>query len=130
MRTLTISKKERPFESDPVSELQWIMEVLGIPERFSRSYAEMLIRIARGGPNRVSTTTLADERGEKRTSLVYHVNRLINMGLVVREGRSLYLRASNFERTLEEIERDVLRVFEDVKKIAREVDEALGLPRR
>ena len=130
MRTLTITRKERPFENDPVSELQWIMEVLGIPERFAKDYAEMLIRIAKRGPEKISTTTLADERGEKRTSLVYHINRLIAMGVVVREGRSLCLRASNFERTIEEIERDVLRVFEDMKKIAREVDEALGLPRR
>jgi len=129
MRALSLHHKERPYEKDPVAELQWIMEVFGIPERFSRSYAEILVRIATGDGN-LSTTALAEELGEKRTSLAYHINRLIAMGLVVRQGRTLTLRASSFERAVEELERDVLRVFEDIKRIAREVDRALGLPRR
>ena len=129
-KNITLARKERPHTDDPLSELQWLMEVLGISERFSRDYAEILMRIAKKGVSKVGTGTLAEERGTKRTTLVYHINRLVSMGLVVREGRDLQLRASCFERTIEEIERDVLRMFEDMKRVAREVDEALGLPRR
>lgn len=130
-KELTLIKRERPFTRDPQEELQWILESMGIPERFVKDYAELLIRIAkRGERERLSTGTLADERGEKRTSLSYHINRMVSMGLVIREGRSLCLRASNFERTIEEIERDVIRIFEDMKRVAREIDELLGLPRR
>ncbi len=129
-KSITLNRKERPHTDDPLYELQWLMEALGISERFSRGYAEILMRIAKKGASRIGTGTLAEERGEKRTTLVYHINRLISMGLLVREGRDLQLRASNFERTIEEIERDVLRMFEDMKRVAREVDEALGLPRR
>ena len=130
-REITLIKKERPFTRDAREGLQWLLESMGIPERFVKEYAEILIRIARKGDDeRLSTSALAEELGEKRTSLSYHINRMVAMGLITREGRSLCLRASNFERTVEEIERDILRIFEDLKRVAREIDELLGLPRR
>ncbi|HIP74507.1 MAG TPA: hypothetical protein EYH23_00275 [Euryarchaeota archaeon] len=130
-REITLIKREPPLTRDAKEELQWILESLGVPERFAEEYAELLIRIAKKREDeKISTSSLAEERGEKRTSLSYHINRMVAMGLITREGRYICLRASNFERMIEEIERDVQRMFEDLKKVAREVDELLGLPRR
>lgn len=130
-KEIALIKREPPFARDAGEELQWILKSMGVPERFAKDYADLLIRIAkRGEDERISTGTLAEERGEKRTSISYHINRMVDMGLVVRDGRYICLRASNFERVVEEIERDVKRMFEDLKKVSREIDELLGLPRR
>ncbi len=127
MERITLQRKEPPYERDPVEALKWLVTVLGVPERFAETYAEILQRIAREGK---SSGILAEEMGEKRTSLVYHINKLIAMGILVRRGRNIELRASSFERTVNEIEEDVLWLLRTMKAIAREIDEALGLPRR
>ena len=130
-KEITLRRREPPLTRDAREEIQWLMESMGVPKRFAEDYAEILIRIAkREKGEKISTGTLAEERGEKRTSMSYHINRMVEMGLIVREGRYLFTRASNFERMVEEIERDTQRIFEDLKRVAREVDELLGLPRR
>ncbi len=127
MERIILQRKEPPYEKDPEAALRWLVTVLGVPERFAETYAEILERIALEGK---SSGVLAEELGEKRTSLVYHINKLISMGVLVRRGRNIELRASSFERTVSEIEEDVLRLLRTMKAIAREIDEALGLPRR
>ena len=130
-KEITLIRGEPPLARNAREELRWLLKSMGIPERFAGEYTDLLIRIAkRSEDEKISTGTLAEERGEKRTSLSYHINRMVAMGLIVRDGRYICPRASNFERMVDEIERDTQRIFEDIKRVAREVDELLGLPRR
>ncbi len=127
---LTITKKERPHGRDVNAHLLYIMEVLGAG-RFSKEYARILrdvVNLMRRGEC-LYITDYAPTIGRKRTALSYHIQKLVHMGVLRRTGRGYTLRASNFERTIEEIRRDVERIFEDLLRIARELDEMLGLPR-
>ena len=78
----------------------------------------------------LSSDELAERTNLSRGTAVYHINRLIESGLVtVYEGRYL-LRVENLEQLVTEIQRDLNRVFEDMKQIAEELDNELGLIKR
>ena len=128
--SLTLVKKERPLRQDVDAKLEWLLRVLG-SGRFAAEYARILkdvVACMRRG-ERLYITAYAHSRGYKRTALSYHVHKLVTMGVLKRSGRGYTLRASNLERTVEEIKRDVDRLFEDILRVARELDELLGLPR-
>jgi DNA-binding MarR family transcriptional regulator len=128
-KTITLTQVERPYSDDLEESIDWLLKTLGIAENMIEKYRELLLEIIREG-DKISATELAGRRGDPRTSVAYHVAKLVDMGLLTREGRGYRLRASTLLRTVEEMERDVLRIFEDMKKVARTIDEALGLPRR
>ena len=48
-------------------------------------------------------------------------------GFVVHEGNTYILRVDNLKSLIDEIEKDIKRTCEDLKDIAKEIDERLGL---
>jgi len=127
---LTITRRERPFKKDIDEELRWLLEVLG-SGRFSEEYAHILREIVecmKQGKT-LYITAYAQRTGRTRTTLSYHVQKLVSMGILKKTGRGYTLRAGNFERTIEEIKKDVERIFEDLLRVAKDLDALLGLPR-
>ncbi|MBN1170091.1 helix-turn-helix transcriptional regulator [Candidatus Micrarchaeota archaeon] len=59
-----------------------------------------------------------------QAAIIYHLNIFQRAGLVVKEGRSYFLRANNLSNTLEDMESDIRRRFERLKKIAKKIDDA------
>jgi len=59
-----------------------------------------------------------------QAAVIYHLNLFQRAGLVVKEGRSYFLRADNLSNTLDDMESDIRRRFERLKKIAKKIDEA------
>ena len=59
--------------------------------------------------------------------IVYHLNNFIAAGLVIRE-RNLYrLRSHCLKKSIDEIRTDAQRIFNEMMKIAQEIDEELGI---
>ncbi|MBI2652614.1 hypothetical protein HYX00_04065, partial [Candidatus Woesearchaeota archaeon] len=48
-------------------------------------------------------------------------------GLVIHEGNKYILRVENLRTLIDEVEKDIKRACEDLKEIAKEIDERLGL---
>ncbi len=126
-RTLTIIHRERPYSDELEENLQWLLSSLGVADAMLERYTKILEHMAERSMN---ATELSEILGDPRTSTSYHISKLVDMGLLVKEGRSYRLRAATFLRSIEEMERDVIRMFEDLKKVARTIDEKMGLPRR
>jgi predicted ArsR family transcriptional regulator len=78
----------------------------------------------------VSSDELAERVGVSRAAVVHHLNRMTGSGLVVRREGVYQLRAQNLENTVIEVQRDVARVFENLRRIAREIDRSMNMPRR
>ncbi|MDN5358811.1 MAG: hypothetical protein PWP76_654 [Candidatus Diapherotrites archaeon] len=129
VKNITLAYVERPYSDDLEESVEWLLRTLGIAESMIEKYREILLEILQEGDS-ISATELAGRRGDPRTSVAYHVAKLVDMGLITKDGRGYRLRASTLLRTIEEMERDVLRIFEDMKTVARAIDSALGLPRR
>jgi len=126
-RTITIIHRERPYSDELEENVQWLLSSLGVADAMLERYVRILEHMV--GRN-MNATELSEILGDPRTSISYHISKLVDMGLLVKEGRSYRLRAATFLRSIEEMERDVIRMFEDMKKVARTIDEKMGLPRR
>ncbi|MEW6329408.1 MAG: ArsR family transcriptional regulator, partial [Candidatus Micrarchaeota archaeon] len=75
----------------------------------------------------LSSTKLCEGKGVTRGAIVYHLNKLMQSGLVIRRGRAYYLRAANLSRTLEEVEEDALRTLRRARRISEDIDRAFNM---
>ena len=75
----------------------------------------------------LSSDVLAARLALSRGTIVHHINKLIEAGLVVHEGNKYILRVDNLKSLVDEVERDIKRACEDLKEVAKEIDSRLGL---
>ena len=128
---IIVRRIERPSLRDAESEFDWLCRSLGFFETIDRGKtASSLFRmIVKAAENHrpLTSTQLADLVGMSRGSVINHLNRLQHSGLIVRQGRHYLPRSRSVSQTIEEVEEDVERVFQRMKKIARDIDEEFGI---
>ncbi len=126
-----IKKVERPFSSNPQESLEWICETLGFLEPIDRGktasalFKEILKSTQEG--KRVSATELVERVGMSRGSVVNQLANLQRAGLIVKTGRGYSVRSKSVQRTIEEIEQDIARIFSQLKQAGAKIDEELGV---
>jgi predicted transcriptional regulator len=129
-----ISDVSAPLKVDKDSDIEWICRCFGFLEprdkmkTAARIFAALLGVL--GEKDGVSSDDLAEKVGLSRAAVVHHLNRMTSSGLIVRRDGVYRLRAENLENTIIEVQRDVNRIFENVTRIAREIDRSMNVPRR
>jgi predicted transcriptional regulator len=73
----------------------------------------------------VTSKELNDKLEIPRTTVIYHLNRFIGSGIVVRKGRKYFLRSEDMESTIEELQADMMREFSKMLEFAERFDEIL-----
>ena len=128
---ITIISSRTPARRDINAELQWFGESLGLfnlrdkdKSRF-RIFIELLKSTKAKTP--LSSDQLAANLGLSRGTVIHHLHRLIEAGLVIQDQGRYLLRAGNLKAVMEEIEKDVSRTMDDLKNIADEIDDGMGL---
>lgn len=128
---IVVRRVERPFSGSLEKEFEWLCQSLGFFEPIDRDKtASSLFRAVVAGTEKnrpLTSSQLAKKIGMSRGAIVNHLNNLQRSGLVVRQGRVYNARSRSMFRTIEEIEEDIDRVFEKMKKAAREIDEEFGI---
>ncbi len=128
---IVIRRVEKPFSRGLDKELDWICRCLGFFEPIDRekTAASIFKEVVRASEEKkpLTSTALAKRVDMSRGSVINHLNRLQQSGLIVRQGRFYLPRSSSMFRTIEEVEEDIERVFQRMKKIAREIDEEFGI---
>ena len=129
-----ISDVSTPLENRKDLDIQWICRCFGLLEPRDRMKTAARIFAALlgvlGQKDGVSSDDLAQKVGLSRASAVHHLNRMTSSGLVVRRDGLYRLRAENLESTVIEVQRDIARIFENLRRIARDVDRSMSMPRR
>jgi predicted transcriptional regulator len=87
----------------------------------------IFIDLLKSHEDKISSQELAFRSGLTRGTVVHHLNRLIEEGLVVVEKNRYFLCADNLKNLVANIERDSNRIIANMKKIAEKVDEELGI---
>ncbi len=128
---IVIRKVEKPFSHSLEKELDWLCSCLGFFESNDRgktaaSIFKIVVRSAEQNKP-LTSTALANKVRMSRGSVINHLNNLQRSGLVVRQGRFYLPRSRSMFRTIEEIEEDIERLFQKMKKTAREIDEEFGI---
>ncbi|MBD3210197.1 hypothetical protein GF318_02340 [Candidatus Micrarchaeota archaeon] len=113
-----------PQEDDYDAELDWIFQCLGLggeTDEIARAIFQELVKAAREGEG-ISSRKLMEKLPVTQAAIIYHLNTFIRSGLVVRHGRSYYLRGGSLEHALEEVESDMLRRMKRLKEVAKKID--------
>jgi len=131
---ITIIKVRKPIEKDVNKDLQWLSTSLGLfGERDKeKSCFRVFIELIKASRKQQALTSddIAIRSHLSRATVIHHLNRLIESGIVVPYENKYLLRTDNLEELVEEVKRDTLRLFDDIRTMAEELDEELGLTKR
>lgn len=128
---ITIMSIRRPDAININSELQWLASSLGLinlrdkDKSCFRIFIELL-KSAKAG-QALSSDELAYMLGLSRGTVVHHLNKLLESGLVVNEKKRYVLRVSSLHALVDEIERDFKRTCDEIREAAEDMDRKLGL---
>jgi len=128
---ITIINIRKPAEHNVNQELQWLGSSLGLFNLRDKDKSCFRLFIELLKSTKTKQTLTSDELSVRlslsRGTIIHHINRLMESGLVIHEGNKYILRVENLKSLIEEVERDIKRACEDLKEVAREIDERLGL---
>ena len=128
---ITVINLRKPSTENLNIKLQWLGSSLGLfglrdkDRSCFRIFIELLKATKMHKP--YSSDELAANLKLTRGTVVHHLNKLMQSGIVVNEKNKYMLRVDNLEQLVEEVEKDMERVFDHIKNIAKDIDEQLGL---
>ena len=73
----------------------------------------------------LSSDQLAEHSNLSRATVIHHLSKLIDSGLVTRKNNAYLLRFDKLEDLVEEIEKDVALTFQKLKSMSRKIDEEM-----
>lgn len=128
---ITIIRSERPSERNINEDLQWFGTSLGLfnlrdkDKTCFRVFIELIKAAKKQEP--ISSDDIAAKLGITRATVIHHINKLVDSGLVVVDRNKYILRVSNLRTLVDELSKDTERTLADLKEIAKEIDRSLGL---
>ncbi len=126
---ITIVRIRKPAKPDMNSELQWFGNALGLfnLRDKDKSQFRLFIELLKAAKNKtpISSDGLAYKLGLTRGTVVHHLNKLMEAGIVVPTQKGYLLRVSNLSELIDEIERDIKEACTDLREIAKDIDERL-----
>ncbi len=126
--TIIKIRKPKPHINE---ELQWFGTSLGLfnlrdkDKSCFRIFIELLKNAKKEKP--LTSDELAFKLNLSRGTVVHHLNKLREAGLVVYTNKGYALRVSNLKTLIDELERDLMRTCNDLKKIANDIDRKINL---
>ena len=126
---ITIIKIRKPVRNELNEELQWVGASLGLfnlrdkDRSCFRIFVELLKSSKRG--DGLSSDEIAFKSGLSRGTVIHHINKLIESGLVIVEERKYVLREAKLEPLIDEVEKDIIRSLDGLRAIAKDIDKKL-----
>lgn len=123
---VTIIKIRNPVKKSINHELQWLGASLGLfnlrdrEKSCYRIFVELL-KSSKGGDG-ISSDSLAYKSGLSRGTVIHHINKMMDSGIVINKRKKYLLRADNLPALISKIEEDMKRILDDIKEIAKDID--------
>jgi predicted transcriptional regulator len=128
-RLMIVRVRRNPHE-DLNQELQWIGNSLGLfnlrdkDSSCFRVFITLVKKAKRHEP--ISSDDIAERLNLTRGTVVHHLTKLIDSGIVIRERQGYLLRENDLVRVIQDIKRDMEDAFSELIEVAREIDDKLG----
>lgn len=134
LKQFIIRKLREPTEKELDRDIEWICNSFGFltPRDQDKTAFKILKALINSAKEERGLTSDELTKLVKPTigSVIYHLKRLMRAGLVVKLETNYELRMNSLLRTIEEIEKEMRMTLTDIKKIAEDVDEKVGLVHR
>lgn len=126
---ITIIKIRKPERQTLNEELQWLGTSLGLFNLRDRDKSCFRVFIELLKATKINKSVSSDELAKRlqlsRGTVVHHIHKLMDTGLVIFENRGYMLRVNNLSQLIEELEHDLLRTCAALRKIARDIDQKM-----
>lgn len=134
IKQFTIRKLKEPTEKQTDKDIEWLCNSFGFitprdQDKTALKILKALIKASKQGQGMTSEELTAIVK-PSIGSVIYHLKRLIKAGLVIKPDSRYELRMNSLFTTIEDIEKDITATMEYIKKIAREIDEQIGIEHR
>ncbi|MBU0470114.1 MAG: ArsR family transcriptional regulator [Nanoarchaeota archaeon] len=127
---ITIIKVRRSDGGNVNRDLQWLGNSLGLfnlRDKDSSCFRVFITLVKRSKSNEALTSDgIAELLHLTRGTVVHHLSKLMDAGIVVRERGGYLLRESSMQRLIKDIERDTEVIFNELRDVAKEIDDNLG----
>ena len=111
-------------------ELQWLGNSLGlfnVRDRDSSCFRVFITLVRRARQNKhVTSDNIAEKLNLSRGTVVHHLAKLMESGIVLREKEGYILSESNMQDLIKDLHHDMERMFSELKEVAKEIDLKLG----
>lgn len=128
---ITVIKVRKISSPNVNEELRWLgssLGLFGLRDKDSSCFRVFISLLKSSKRNRSLTSDeIAGSLRLSRGTVVHHLTKLMESGLVVREKEGYLLRENNLESVIRDIKRDMEMVFEEMHIVAQEIDRGLGL---
>lgn len=129
-KKITIIRIRRTPDPNINRELQWIGNSLGLfnlRDKDSSCFRIFITLIKSAKQNNsLSSDAIAQRLTLSRGTVVHHLNKLMDSGLVLREREGYILRESNLGQLIADMQSDANAMFDELSKVALDIDEKLG----
>ena len=128
---ITIIKSRAPEKENLNYELQWFGNSLGLfnLRDKDKSCFRMFITLLKAVKKDevLSSDELADRLNLSRGTIVFHLNKMMDSGIVITKNKKYMLRVENLKELIDEMERKMKKACSNLREIAEDIDERLGL---
>ena len=129
-KKITIIKIRKINSPNINQELQWVGNSLGlfnVRDRDSSCFRVFITLVRRARQNKhITSDEIADKLNLSRGTVVHHLAKLMDSGIVLREKEGYILRESNIQDLVKDLHHDMERMFSELKDVAKEIDLKLG----
>ncbi|MEK6949056.1 MAG: helix-turn-helix domain-containing protein [Nanoarchaeota archaeon] len=128
---ITIMNVRRPVQKNINEELQWLGSSLGLfnlrdrDKSCFRVFIELIKNAKIGKP--LSSDEIAYRLELSRGTVVHHIHRLLDSGIVLQAERGYILRVGTLRELIDEVEKDLRRTCDELRDMAEDIDKSLGL---
>ena len=111
-------------------ELQWLgnsLGLFGLRDKDSSCFRVFITLVRRSHRNEpISSDEIAEKLSLTRGTVVHHLTKLMDSGLVIRERQRYILRENNLQNVVRDIRQDMETMLSELQEVAKEIDEKLG----
>ena len=131
MEEITVKNIRPPNVKDIDRDLQWLCDSLGIMKERDREKSgfkifKVILESSKDGKG-LKINEITERVELSRTAIVHHLKYMEDSGVIIEKNRSYELRRRSLRKVVDEIEKDVMRSIEEMREIAKEIDENLGI---
>ena len=131
IRRITICNVRHPREASINDELQWFANALGLfgDRDRNRSCFRIFIELIKTSRTHEGLTSdeLAQRLALSRPTVIHHLNSLMDRGMIVHQSTRYVMRAHRLQSLVDDIQKDMERTLDEVRRSAQELDRVLGL---
>ena len=111
-------------------DLQWLGNSLGLfnlRDKNSSCFRIFITLIKKAPTNEaLSSDAIAEKLNLTRGTVVHHLTKLMQSGIIIREKEGYLLRENNLQKVVADLQLDLENMLSELKQVAQEIDEKLG----